>query len=100
MIFTENAGQFGSLTSLPLTATLAQTGQGYGVRSQVRADTGAIVWTSNGPEGGDIRALAIDPATPSTLYAGTGYGGVFKSTDGGENWEAVNTGLLNLKFSP
>ena len=34
MIFTENAGQFGSLTSLPLTATLAQTGQGYGVRSR------------------------------------------------------------------
>jgi len=38
------------------------------------------------------RALAIDPTTPATLYAGT-EGGVFKSTDGGGNWSAVNTGL-------
>jgi hypothetical protein len=56
------------------------------------ASTGTNVWTSNGPEGGTILALAIDPATPATLYAGTG-GGVFKSTNGGGNWSAVNTGL-------
>ncbi|MFA5873549.1 MAG: hypothetical protein WC832_06260, partial [Anaerolineales bacterium] len=41
-----------------------------------------------------VRALAIDPTTPSTLYAGT-YGGVFKSTNGGGNWSALNTGLTN-----
>ncbi len=41
----------------------------------------------------DVRALAIDPATPTTLYAGTQGGGVFKSTNGGGNWSAVNTGL-------
>ena len=59
---------------------------------------GTNVWTSNGPEGGTIRALAIDPATPTTLYAGT-YGGVFKSTDGGGSWSAVNTGLTNTEVS-
>ncbi len=32
---------------------------------------GTNVWTSNGPEGGTINALAIDPVTPATLYAGT-----------------------------
>lgn len=32
-----------------------------------------------------IRSLAIDPAAPSTLYAGTA-GGVFKSMDGGGSW--------------
>ena len=32
---------------------------------------GTNVWTSIGPEGGTIHALAIDPATPTTLYAGT-----------------------------
>ena len=53
---------------------------------------GTNVWTSIGPEGGIVRSLAIDPITPSTLYAGTD-GGVFKSTDGGENW--VNTGLTD-----
>ncbi|MGQ9568633.1 MAG: hypothetical protein ACUVWW_11370, partial [Anaerolineae bacterium] len=51
---------------------------------------GINVWTSIGPEGGTIYALAIDPATPTTLYAGT-WGGVFKSTNGGGNWSAVNT---------
>ncbi|MCS7061460.1 MAG: hypothetical protein RMN25_09890 [Anaerolineae bacterium] len=29
------------------------------------------------PEGGYINALAIDPQTPTTLYAGTYGGGVF-----------------------
>ena len=56
---------------------------------------GTNVWTSHGPEGGPIIALAIDPATPTTLYAGTDFGGVFKSTDGGENWSAANTGLTS-----
>ncbi|MBI4699381.1 MAG: hypothetical protein HY758_10900, partial [Nitrospirae bacterium] len=40
------------------------------------------VWTNIGPDGGDVRALAIDPVNTSTIYAGT-YGGVYKSTDGG-----------------
>ena len=56
---------------------------------------GINVWTSNGPRGGSINALAIDPATPTILYAGTDGDGVFKSTNGGENWNAVNTGLTN-----
>ena len=38
---------------------------------------GPNIWTSIGPEGGVILALAIDPTTPSTLYAGTYGGGVF-----------------------
>ena len=53
------------------------------------AHAGINVWTSHGPPGGDVRALAIDPSTPSTLYAGTGRGGVFKSTDAGATWGAV-----------
>ena len=40
----------------------------------------------------NITALAIDPLTPSTLYAGTS-AGVFKSTDGGGQWRSVNAGL-------
>jgi len=51
------------------------------------AAAGINVWTSNGPEGGVVRALAIDPNMPSTLYAGT-TGGVFKSTNAGANWRA------------
>jgi photosystem II stability/assembly factor-like uncharacterized protein len=39
-----------------------------------------------------IMALAINPANPTTLYAGTFYG-VFKSTDAGGYWNRVSTGL-------
>jgi pimeloyl-ACP methyl ester carboxylesterase/photosystem II stability/assembly factor-like uncharacterized protein len=42
-----------------------------------------------------VDALAIDPATPATLYAGTSGGGVFKSTNGGGDWSEANTGLTN-----
>jgi hypothetical protein len=50
-----------------------------------RLSGGINVWTSHRPEGGRIRTLAIDRVTPTTLYAGTSGGGVFKSTNGGEN---------------
>jgi uncharacterized protein (TIGR03437 family) len=40
-------------------------------------------------------SLAIDPKTPTTLYAGTYYGGVFKSTDGGSTWTQRNGGMTS-----
>ena len=50
---------------------------------------GANQWTSIGPDGGPINALAIDPSHPATLYAGTG-GGVFQYNQHrrprGNNW--------------
>ena len=45
------------------------------------------------PYGPFVTALALDPTTPTTLYAGTNGGGVFKTTDGGASWSPVNTGL-------
>jgi len=36
-----------------------------------------VVGRAVGPEGGNVRGLAIDPTTPTTLYAGTAGGGVF-----------------------
>ena len=41
------------------------------------------------------RVVAKYPALPNTLYAGTPFGGVFKSTDGGSHWGAVNTVLTS-----
>ena len=44
-------------------------------------------------------ALALDPQTPTTLYACTLESGVFKSIDGGGSWQPVNAGLTDkLKF--
>ena len=46
-----------------------------------------------------IKALAIDPLIPSTLYIGTwGGGGIFKSTDSGNSWQVTNTGLINASI--
>ena len=53
----------------------------------------SAIWTSNGPEGGTINALAIDPSSSQTVYAGTQGGGVFKSTNDGASWSAVISGL-------
>jgi photosystem II stability/assembly factor-like uncharacterized protein len=60
---------------------------------------GINVWTTNGPFNPDrtipfIRALAIDPSAPATLYAGAS-AGVIKSTNGGGSWAPINSGLTN-----
>jgi hypothetical protein len=52
---------------------------------------GLGVWTSLGPEHAAILSLAIDPATPTTIYAGNV--GVLKSTNSGGSW--INTGPAN-----
>jgi hypothetical protein len=55
-------------------------------------------WTpvnSGLPSDPSVFALAIDPKTPDTLYAGVWNRGVFKSTNGGETWAPVNNGLTN-----
>jgi len=56
------------------------------------------VWISRGLAGETIYSLAIDPKTPSTLYAGVygEEGGVFKTTDGGGSWTAAHTGLASV----
>ncbi|HEX8292158.1 MAG TPA: carboxypeptidase regulatory-like domain-containing protein, partial [Pyrinomonadaceae bacterium] len=39
-----------------------------------------------------VNSLAVNPAEPSTLYAGTSFG-IFKTTNGGENWAEVRGGI-------
>jgi photosystem II stability/assembly factor-like uncharacterized protein/tetratricopeptide (TPR) repeat protein len=40
-----------------------------------------------------VNAIAVDPANPDTLYAGTD-GGAYVSFDGGASWGDINDGLL------
>ncbi len=40
-----------------------------------------------------VTALAVSPANSSVLYAGTEALGLYKSTDGGTTWVAINQGL-------
>jgi len=40
-----------------------------------------------------IRTLAIDPTNPSTAYAASELHGLYRTTDGGASWAAINRGL-------
>lgn len=53
-------------------------------------------WTSNGPTGGIVNAVAADPATPTTVYAATNGGGFFKSLDAGDTWTAASAGIPDV----
>jgi photosystem II stability/assembly factor-like uncharacterized protein len=41
----------------------------------------------------DQHTMAFDPRDPGVIYAGND-GGVFRSPDGGDTWESLNTGLV------
>jgi len=64
------------------------------------ARAGINTWTSFGPDGGDIYLLAVDPKTPGTVYAAAQVAGLFKSTNGGASWSAVNTQVAALAIDP
>jgi photosystem II stability/assembly factor-like uncharacterized protein len=52
-------------------------------------------WQSIGPNGGDVNSIIIAPANSQTIFAATWSAGVFKSSNGGGSWNAVNSGLIN-----
>ena len=74
-----------SVSALPCAEPVVVTASA--LRNQTLAKAGVL---------GVVTALAVDPQTPSIIYAGTSGGGVFKSADGGGSWSAINTGLSNL----
>ncbi len=56
------------------------------------AQAGTNTWTTNGPYGGLVTVVAIDPQTPANLYA-AGISGVFKSSNGGASWARASNGI-------
>jgi photosystem II stability/assembly factor-like uncharacterized protein len=63
-----------------------------GLFARAGAAQPATRWTSLGPVGGTVFALAVDPVSPSTLYAGLS-GGVFKSGNRAASWAPAGSGL-------
>jgi hypothetical protein len=59
--------------------------------SAAPADPNPRQWRQWGARnlGGRIRSLAQDPRNPSTIYAGSAQGGVFRSDDGGDTWRSL-----------
>jgi len=56
-------------------------------------------WLGPGNVGGRIRSLAIHPATPDTIFAGSVGGGIWKSSNGGASWRAVDDFMPVLSVS-
>ena len=50
------------------------------------------IWTARGLEGLSISSLAVDPGSPSRIYAAAGDGGIYRSSDGGASWTQANLG--------
>ena len=49
-------------------------------------------WSGTGPEGGNVRILAVSEALPERIYL-AGRGGVFRSDDEGQQWQDISEGL-------
>src|SRR5690554_1998241 len=49
---------------------------------------------TNGPFGGDIRSLTV--SSNGYVFAGTKGGGVLRTTNDGEEWVKVNSGLTGM----
>jgi len=51
------------------------------------------VWSSIGPDGGAMAALAAAPGKPQILYAVIAQGGIWRSESGGRQWSLAGRGL-------
>lgn len=62
---------------------------------------GGQAWTnlSQGMSHSRVIAMAIDPAYPATVYAGTKGDAVYKSHDGGQRWASMRSGLDDATIS-
>ncbi|HET9794969.1 MAG TPA: hypothetical protein VFS34_10940 [Thermoanaerobaculia bacterium] len=63
------------------------------VSSSVAPAAASSLWSVGGPEGGSISVLTADPQHPTTIYAATGNGGIWKTTDGAAHWKPAFAGL-------
>jgi hypothetical protein len=71
--------------------------------SDISADENS--WSTNGPEGGRIYTIAIHPYDNNTVFIGTIGHGIYKSTDGGQIWQHLESDILHdnlrdIEFHP
>jgi photosystem II stability/assembly factor-like uncharacterized protein len=116
------SGSVGALAIAPSNPDIIYVGSGEGLRRPdlstgdgiYKSTDGGRTWQHLGLRNGQqIGAILVDPLDPNRLFVavvGHPYGpnaerGVFRSLDGGLNWEKVlykdeNTGAIDLAFDP
>jgi len=62
------------------------------------AQAGPGLWTSSGPEAGNVFDLVASPDSANVFYA-IGNGGVYKTVNGGVTWTEANAGLNRRVFA-
>jgi photosystem II stability/assembly factor-like uncharacterized protein len=115
-------GSIGALAVAPSNPEIIYVGSGEGLQRPdlstgdgiYKSTDGGKTWQHLGlRQGQQIGAILVDPRDPNRVYVavlGHPYGaneerGVFRSTDGGQNWQKVlykdlNTGAIALAFDP
>jgi photosystem II stability/assembly factor-like uncharacterized protein len=118
----ESTGSVGTLALAPSDPNVIYVGSGEGLRRpDLSTGNGIYKSTDAGKtwrrlglrDGQQIASIIVDPSNPNRVFAavlGHPYGpnperGIFRSTDGGENWTRVlykdeNTGGADLAFDP
>ena len=92
------APSLGSIFVRNLVAYPGQTGHLYvgGGNGVWETLDGGATWTQRAgglPASFSVRALALVPGVPATLYAGSDSAGVWRSGDGGSTWAAAGPGI-------
>ncbi len=77
------------LVTLAIVPRLPALGSSEDPAAIIPADPGKYSqdWRANGPPGGDVRSLVVDPNNPDRLYFGTLDAQMYTSADGGKSWE-------------
>lgn len=98
-----NAYITGSTASTDLATTAGSFQRASTLANLFKTTNAATSWKAvgSGLPNSIISTIAVDPAAPSTIYAGTTRSnqyesfGVFKSTNGGATWQPANNGLTS-----
>ena len=80
-----------SITALLVVALLAAVAP-FQIRAEgdvYRDPAGFTSWQVVGPNGGDVRVVAIDPKDKDRLYISTMDGQIYTSGDGGKSWTLI-----------
>lgn len=64
------------------------------LRSQDQGASFSLLW--GGPSESQVTAIAVDPQQPQNLLAGTYSQGLWRSTDGGANWQQAGLADANI----